>query len=62
VLRIEAVAAGGDVAAVDDRVRLFAGACGWDVEVARQVEELDPPTESEVLSLRNYDPEGLFLN
>jgi acyl CoA:acetate/3-ketoacid CoA transferase beta subunit len=59
VLRIEAVAAGDGVA--DERVRRFAEACGWEAEVAREVEELDPPRESEILALRNYDPEGLFL-
>jgi hypothetical protein len=44
-----------------ERVARFAGSCGWDVEVARQVEELDAPDQAEVLALRRYDPEGLFL-
>jgi hypothetical protein len=31
------------------------------VEVARQVEELGAPDQAEVLALRRFDPEGLFL-
>jgi acyl CoA:acetate/3-ketoacid CoA transferase alpha subunit/acyl CoA:acetate/3-ketoacid CoA transferase beta subunit len=62
VLRVEAVAAGAGVESTEERVRRFAAACSWDVEVARDVEELDPPSETEILSLRNYDREGLFLN
>jgi hypothetical protein len=42
-------------------VRALAGVCGWDVEVVRQVEELDPVTHDEVTALRRYDPERLFL-
>jgi hypothetical protein len=67
---VEAVAAGGGGGAaggttgepIDERVRRFVSACGWEVEVARRVEDLDPPSDAEVLALRNYDPEGLFLN
>jgi hypothetical protein len=59
VLRIEAVASGAGPVA--DRVARFAGSCGWDVEVARQVEELGAPDQAEVLALRRFDPEGLFL-
>ena len=59
VLRIEAVVSGEDPLA--DRVARFAGSCGWDVEVSRQVEELAAPEHAEVLALRRYDPEGLFL-
>jgi acyl CoA:acetate/3-ketoacid CoA transferase alpha subunit/acyl CoA:acetate/3-ketoacid CoA transferase beta subunit len=59
-LRIAAVPAGpGPVAS---RVRALAGACGWEVEVAAEVEELDPVTTDEVLALRRYDPERLFLS
>jgi hypothetical protein len=36
-------------------------ACGWEVEPVRQVEVLDPVTTDEVLALRRYDPERLFL-
>ncbi len=59
VLRIEAVAAGAEPLA--DRVARFAGSCGWDVEVAPRIEELAAPDRAEVLALRRYDPEGLFL-
>jgi acyl CoA:acetate/3-ketoacid CoA transferase beta subunit len=62
VLRVEAVAAGAAGEPVEERVKRFVGSCGWDVEVAREVEELDPPRGAEVLALRTYDPEGLFLN
>jgi len=46
---------------VDDRVRALADGCGWDVGVTRSVGELDPVTTDEVLALRRYDPERLFL-
>ena len=59
-LRIAAVPSGpGPVA---ERVRALAGACGWDVAVASSVSELDPVTDDEVLALRRYDPERLFLS
>ncbi|MHB8680692.1 MAG: CoA-transferase [Acidimicrobiales bacterium] len=59
-LVIAAVAAGdGGVA---DRARAFAAGCGWDAEIARDVEELAPVTMDEVLALRRYDPERLFLS
>ncbi|MGO9458279.1 MAG: CoA-transferase [Acidimicrobiales bacterium] len=59
VLRVAAVPAGeGSVA---ERVRQLVAACGWDPEPARQIEELDPVDEREVLALREYDRERLFL-
>ena len=59
-LRVAAVPVGpGPVA---ERVRPLVAACGWDVEVAASVGELDPVTTDEVLSLRRYDPERLFLS
>jgi acyl CoA:acetate/3-ketoacid CoA transferase alpha subunit/acyl CoA:acetate/3-ketoacid CoA transferase beta subunit len=59
-LRISAVASGeGSLA---DRVQALAAACGWDVAVARHVEELDAVSPEEVLALRRYDPERLFLS
>jgi len=58
-LRVAAVPSGpGPVA---ERVRALAGGCGWDVDVAASVSELDPVTTDEVLALRRYDPERLFL-
>ena len=67
VLRVEGVPAGGQTTgagaeSIHERVKRFVSACGWDVEVAREVEELPPPADSEVLALRNYDREGLFLS
>jgi acyl CoA:acetate/3-ketoacid CoA transferase alpha subunit/acyl CoA:acetate/3-ketoacid CoA transferase beta subunit len=59
VLRIAAVPAGAG--SVSERVRALSDVCGWDVDVVRQVEELDPVTHDEVLALRRYDPERLFL-
>ncbi len=59
VLRVAAVPSG--VGSLAERVRALAGVCGWDVEVVRQVEELDPVTHDEVTALRRYDPERLFL-
>ena len=46
----------------DERVRALVAACGWDVAVATAVEELDPVTTDDVLALRRYDPERLFLS
>ena len=45
-----------------DRVRAFAGACGWEPAVAPRVEELPAVTGDEVAALRRYDPERLFLS
>lgn len=59
-LRVAAVAGGpGPVA---ERVRALVAACGWDVAVVASVSELDPVTTDEVLALRRYDPERLFLS
>src|SRR5579863_2879227 len=59
-LQVAAVPAGP--APVSERVRALADACGWDVAVASSVSELDPVTDDEVLALRRYDPERLFLS
>jgi acyl CoA:acetate/3-ketoacid CoA transferase alpha subunit/acyl CoA:acetate/3-ketoacid CoA transferase beta subunit len=45
-----------------ERVRALVGACGWDVSVAAEVSELDAVTTDEVLALRRFDPERLFLS
>ena len=58
-LRIAAVPSGPGP--LPDRVRALAGACAWDVDVAAEVTELDAVTTDEVLALRRYDPERLFL-
>ncbi len=59
VLRIAAVPAGDG--SLEDRVREMASGCGFTPLVAREVEELAPLSSEEVLSLRRYDPERLFL-
>jgi hypothetical protein len=58
-LHIAAVARGGDP--VHERVRAFAAMCGWEAGVDRNVDELPEPSMADVLVLRQYDPEGLFL-
>ena len=58
-LRIAAVAAGA--APVAERVRAFAAVCGWDVDVAATVDELDPVTLDDAVALRRYDRQRLFL-
>jgi len=60
VLRVAAVPAGDGGPAAG--VRALRAACGWDVAVARHVEELTPVTTDEVLALRRFDPERLFLS
>ncbi len=60
VLRIAAVPSGDG--SLPERVRALVDACGWDVDTVRQVEELDPVTHDEVMALRRYDPERLFLS
>jgi acyl CoA:acetate/3-ketoacid CoA transferase beta subunit len=60
VLRIEGVAAGPQP--FEDRLGQFESACGWEVEIAPDVEELDAPSQADVLALRSYDRDGLFLS
>jgi acyl CoA:acetate/3-ketoacid CoA transferase alpha subunit len=59
-LRVVAVPAGAGP--LDDRVRAFRGACGYAPDVVRNVAELPAVTRDEVVALRRYDPEGLFLS
>ncbi|MHB1711294.1 MAG: CoA-transferase [Acidimicrobiales bacterium] len=59
VLRVAAVPAG--TGAVDRRIQAMVASCGWDVAVARVVEELDPVTHREVSALREFDRDRLFL-
>jgi hypothetical protein len=46
---------------LEDRVRAFASSCGYDPDVARQVEELPAVTAQEVRALREFDRQRLFL-
>jgi acyl CoA:acetate/3-ketoacid CoA transferase alpha subunit/acyl CoA:acetate/3-ketoacid CoA transferase beta subunit len=43
------------------RVEALRAEVGWTPDVAAEVEELDLPAYEEVLALRRYDPERLFL-
>ncbi len=58
-LQVAAVPAGSDP--FHERVRALVGSCGWDVEVASGVAELDPVAGSEVLELREFDRSRQFL-
>lgn len=58
-LRLAAVPGGPTPLA--ERVRLARERCGWDLDVERDVAELDPVSPAEVMALRCYDPERLFL-
>ena len=60
VLRLAAVPAGDDQ--LGERVRAFASSCGYEPDVARQVESLPPVRSDEVRALREYDRRRLFLN
>jgi acyl CoA:acetate/3-ketoacid CoA transferase beta subunit len=58
--RVAAVPAGAEP--LDERVRQFVAACGYTPEVARTIEDLAPAQMSEVLALREFDRQRLFLN
>jgi acyl CoA:acetate/3-ketoacid CoA transferase alpha subunit len=58
-LRLAAVPGGPTPLA--DRVRAFVESCGWDPDVVPDVEELEPVTQREVLALREFDRERVFL-
>ena len=47
---------------MEDRVRAFVGACGYEPELARHVEELPAVRHDEVLALRDFDRQRLFLD
>ena len=59
VLRLSAVPAGDG--SLDDRVRAFTASCGYEPEVARDVEELAAVSPDEVRALREFDRQRLFL-
>jgi len=58
-LVLTAVPGGDDPVAA--RVAEAVAACGWDLQVAPAVRELDPPTAAELGALRGWDPQGWFL-
>jgi acyl CoA:acetate/3-ketoacid CoA transferase alpha subunit/acyl CoA:acetate/3-ketoacid CoA transferase beta subunit len=47
---------------LDVRVKAMVDACGWPLQVERDVTELDAVRMDEVLALRRFDPERLFLD
>ena len=59
-LRLAAVPAGEG--SVEDRVRDFVAACGYEPELARHVEELPEVRHEEVRALRDFDRKRLFLD
>lgn len=59
LLRLAAVPAGDGPLA--ERVQRAVGSCGWDLDVGRDLAELPRPTLAEVLALRTYDPQRVFL-
>lgn len=58
-LVLTALANGPDPAA--ERLHRIESLVGWDLAVAPELGELDPPAAAEVETLRRWDPEGLFL-
>jgi len=59
VLRVAAVPSGDGT--VEERVRAFASSCGYEPDVAREVEDLSAVSLQEVRALREYDRRRLFL-
>ena len=59
VLRVAAVPAGAGT--VEERTRAFVEACGYEPDIARDVEELAPLSPGEVAALREFDRQRLFL-
>jgi acyl CoA:acetate/3-ketoacid CoA transferase beta subunit len=59
VLRLAAVPAGDGT--VYERVRAFVASCGYEPEVAREVEDLDAIGPDEVRALREFDRQRIFL-
>jgi acyl CoA:acetate/3-ketoacid CoA transferase alpha subunit/acyl CoA:acetate/3-ketoacid CoA transferase beta subunit len=59
VLRVAAVPDGEGTP--DERVRAFVSSCGYEPDVARQVEELSAVRPDEVRALREFDRQRLFL-
>ncbi len=58
VLRVAAVPDGGPL---EESVRAFASSCGYQPDVARQVEVLQAVAPDEVRALREFDRQRLFL-
>ncbi len=50
-----------DVTEEKERVSQIAGACGWQLRTAPQLEKMAAPSPAELKLLRSFDPEGVFL-
>jgi acyl CoA:acetate/3-ketoacid CoA transferase alpha subunit/acyl CoA:acetate/3-ketoacid CoA transferase beta subunit len=50
-----------DVFEEKERVNQIAGACGWQLHTAPQLEKMSAPTPEELKLLRSFDPDGVFL-
>jgi acyl CoA:acetate/3-ketoacid CoA transferase beta subunit len=59
MLRVAAVPSGDGT--LEERVRAFTSSCGYEPEVAREVEDLPAVSLQEVLALREFDRQRLFL-
>jgi acyl CoA:acetate/3-ketoacid CoA transferase alpha subunit/acyl CoA:acetate/3-ketoacid CoA transferase beta subunit len=46
---------------IEQRIAVAKAACGWDLTVGPDVDELVAPTAEEVVALRRWDPRGWFL-
>ncbi len=60
-LWISAIMSHGGADETRDGIRSFKDRCGWDVKVERAPEVIPAVSMREVLALRRFDPEGLFL-
>ena len=45
----------------DSVIRKIKGSCGWELLVVKDVKEVPPPSEDELVTLRLFDPHGYFL-
>jgi len=59
MLRVAAVPSGDGT--LEERVRAFTSSCGYEPEVAREVQELSAVSLQEVRALREFDRQRLFL-
>jgi acyl CoA:acetate/3-ketoacid CoA transferase beta subunit len=59
VLRLAAVPSGDGT--LEERIRAFRSSCGYEPDVAREVEELAAVSSQEVRALREFDRRRLFL-
>ena len=46
---------------LEERVKLMKAACGWELSVDRDLDEIAAPTMAEILGLRYFDPQRILL-